>query len=145
MIGAGSQRTFAVMSLGPPTAVARGAQAALLCMLQIEMLFGARRADVLDAISHMRLHVPGALARSGECLATLIPQAQLLVLLDAMVALSVRPGLVNGVEALLAVSSGADKELAGRREALDELRAGSTARLGDVVLEIPCRAQGKPQ
>tara|TARA_B100000524_G_scaffold316851_1_gene195620 strand:- start:121 stop:384 length:264 start_codon:yes stop_codon:yes gene_type:complete len=57
-----------------------------------------------------------------------------------MVALSVGPGLVNGVEALLAVSSGADKELAGRREALDELRAGSAARLGDVLLEVNCHA-----
>ena len=109
------------------------------------MLFGARRADVLDAISQMRLHVPGAVASFAERLATLIPQAKLVILLDAMVALSVRPGLVNGVEALLAVSSGADKELAGRREALDELRAGSAARLGDVFLEVHCRAQGKPQ
>ena len=109
------------------------------------MLFGARRADVLDAISQMRLHVPGAVASFAERLATLIPQAKLVILQDAMVALSVRPGLVNGVEALLAVSSGADKELAGRREALDELRAGSAARLGDVSLEAPCRAQGKPQ
>ena len=122
-----------------------GAQAAQLCSLQGEMLFGARRADVLDAISRMRLQVPGAVLSVAERLATLIPQAQILVLLDAMVALSVRPGLVNGVEALLAVSSGADKELAGRREALDELRAGSAARLGDVSLEAPCRAQGKPQ
>ena len=133
------------MPLGPPTAAAGGAQAALLCIFRVEMLFGARRADVLDAVSHMRLHVPGAVASFAERLATLIPQAQILVLLDAMVALSVRPGLVNGVEALLAVSSGANKELAARGKAPDELRAGSAARLGDVFLEAPCRAQGKPQ
>ena len=133
------------MPLGPPTAAAGGAQAALLCLSRAEMLPGACSAGVRDAISHMRLQVPGALASFAERLATLIPQAQILVLLDAMVALRVRPGLVNGVEALLAVSSGADKELAGRREALDELRAGSAARLGDVFLEVHCRAQGKPQ
>lgn len=109
------------------------------------MLFGALRADILDAISRMRLQVPGAVLSVAERLATLIPQAQILVLLDAMVALSVRPGLVNGVEALLAVSSGANKELAGRGKALDELRAGSAARLGDVFPEVFCRAQGKPQ
>ena len=133
------------MPLGPPTAVAGGAQAALLCLSRADMLPGACSAGVRDAISHMRLQVPGAVASVAERLATLIPQAQILVLLDAMVALSVRPGLVNGVEALLAVSSGADEELAGRGEALDELRAGSAARLGDVSLEAPCRAQGKPQ
>ena len=145
MIGARSQRTFAVLPLGPSPAVARGAQAAQLCIRPAEMLFGACSAAVRDAISHMRLHVPAAVASQAECHATLIPQATLVVLLDAMVALSVRPGLVDGAEALLAVSSGADEELAGRGEALDELRAGSAARLGDVVPELFCRAQGKPQ
>ena len=145
MIGARSQRTFAIQPFGPPPAVARGALAAQLCMLPAEMLFGACSAAVRDAISHMRLHVPGASASCAKRLVTLIPQAKLVVLLDAMDALSMRPGLVDGAEALLAVSSGADEELAGRREALDELRAGSAARLGDVFPEVFCRAQGKPQ
>ena len=113
MIGARSQRTFAVAPFGRPTAVARGAQAAQLCIRPAEMLFGACSAAMRDAISHMRLHVPAAVASQAECHATLIPQASLAVLLDAMVALSVRPGLVDGAEALLAVSSGADEELTG--------------------------------